>query len=89
MTGVTGSKAADLAAAAARAGALQAEIATPVALGFGVRTKEDVALVAPHADGVVVGSAVVRVIEEAPSDEAAVELVQALVSDLAQGLPRP
>lgn len=88
ITGVTGSKAADLASAAERAAALQAEIATPVALGFGVKTREDVATVAPKADGVVVGSAVVQVIEEAPSHEAAVESVRALVSDLAKGLSR-
>ena len=88
MTGVTGAKSTDLDSAAARAGALQAEIETPIALGFGVKTRADVATVAPHADGVVVGSAVVRVIEEAPSHEAAVESVSALVADLAQGLSR-
>ena len=88
ITGVTGSKAADLDSASLRAGALQKEIATPVALGFGVKTKDDVAKVAPHTDGVVVGSAVVGVIEEAPSHEAAVESVRALVSELAQGLSR-
>ena len=88
ITGVTGSKAADLSSAAERAAALQAEISTPVALGFGVKTREDVATVAPKADGVVVGSAVVQVIEEAPSHEAAVESVRALVADLAKGLSR-
>lgn len=88
ITGVTGSKAPDLESAAVRAGALQAEISIPVALGFGVKTKDDVATVAPHADGVVVGSAVVRVIEEAASHDAAVESVRALVAELATGLSR-
>ena len=39
MTGVTGSKGADLASAAERAGALQRELGGPLALGFGVKTK--------------------------------------------------
>ncbi|MBW2402881.1 MAG: tryptophan synthase subunit alpha, partial [Deltaproteobacteria bacterium] len=60
----------------------------PVAIGFGVKTKDDVATVAPHVDGVVVGSAVVSAIEDATSPEAAVGSVRELVSELAQGLSR-
>ena len=88
MTGVTGSKAADLATASERAGALQREVGCPVAIGFGVKTKHDVETVAPHVDGVVVGSAVVGVIENAGSHDEAVASVRALVSELAQGLGR-
>ncbi len=88
MTGVTGSKATDLASASERAGALQRELGRPVAIGFGVKTKEDVATVAPHVAGVVVGSAVVRAIEDAESSEAAVSAVRALVAELATGLIR-
>lgn len=88
MTGVTGSKAADLASASERAGALQRELGRPVAIGFGIKTKEDVSTVAPHVDGVVVGSAVVRTIEDAASPDEAVASVRALVSELAQGLGR-
>ena len=88
MTGVTGSKAADLESAAARAAGLQREVGRPVALGFGVKTTEDVSKVAPHVGGVVVGSAVVSTIESASGREEAVASVRALVADLAQGLPR-
>ncbi len=88
ITGVTGSKAADLATASERAGALQREVGKPVAIGFGVKTKEDVSTVAPHVDGVVVGSAVVSVIEQASGHDAAVAAVRALVSELAAGLSR-
>ena len=88
ITGVTGSKGADLAAASERAGALQREVGRPVALGFGVKTKHDVATVAPNVDGVVVGSAVVSVIENASSHDEALGSVRALVSELAQGLAR-
>ena len=88
ITGVTGSKAADLVTASERAGALQREVGKPVAIGFGVKTKEHVSTVAPHVDGVVVGSAVVSVIEQASDRDAAVAAVRALVSELAAGLSR-
>ncbi len=88
MTGVTGAQATDLQNAARRAEELQRELDRPVALGFGVKTREDVATVAPHVDGVVVGSAVVRAIEDAPSAEAAVAAVRDLVAGLTDGLRR-
>ncbi len=88
MTGVTGSQAVDLASAAERGGALQRELGRPVAIGFGVKTTDDVRTVAPHVAGVVVGSAVVRAIEDAASPDAAVASVRQLVSELSQGLTR-
>jgi len=88
MTGVTGSRAADLVNASKRAGVLQRELGRPLALGFGVKTADDVRMVAPNVDGVVVGSAVVQVIEEASSIDEAVAAVRSLVSDLARGLGR-
>ena len=88
MTGVTGSKVSDLGLAAKRAGALQAELGLPVALGFGVKTREDVSTAAAEVDGVVVGSAVVRAIESSETQEIAVAAVRELVADLAAGTPR-
>ena len=88
MTGVTGSKATDLASASERAGLLQRELGRPVAIGFGIKTREDVETVAPRVDGVVVGSAVVRAIEDAESSEAAVAAVRTLVAELAAGVVR-
>ena len=88
MTGVTGAQATDLSTAAARGGALQRELGRPVAIGFGVKTPDDVALVAKHVDGVVVGSAVVSAIEASTSGDDAVAAVRALVSSLAAGTRR-
>lgn len=88
MTGVTGSAGAPLAEAAARAAELRQSTGKPVAVGFGVRTAEDVATVAAHADGVVVGSAVVRAIDGADDDDGAVAAVRALVSELRSGTGR-
>lgn len=85
MTGVTGKKGADLREAAARAAAVRERTGKPVVVGFGVRTPEDVALVAASADGVVVGSAVVEAIDSASDPVAA---VRALVSSLAAATRR-
>jgi tryptophan synthase alpha chain len=35
----------------------------PVCAGFGIRSREQIALLAPHVDGVIVGSALVEVLE--------------------------
>ncbi len=58
----------------------------PIAAGFGISTPEHVQAVAAHADGAIVGSAIVRRMREAMQagtspEDAAVELVRRLVSD--------
>ncbi len=40
----------------------------PIAVGFGISTPEQFAAVGEYADGVVVGSAIVRIIEQSPAD---------------------
>jgi tryptophan synthase alpha chain len=62
VAGVTGAKSAaagDIAEAVAR---LKAATSLPIAVGFGVRTPEQAAAIAAHADAVVVGSAIVDAI---------------------------
>jgi tryptophan synthase alpha chain len=62
VAGITGAKAAtteDIAAAVTR---LRASTDLPIAVGFGVRTPDQAAAIARHADGVVVGSALVDAI---------------------------
>jgi tryptophan synthase alpha chain len=78
VTGVTGARAAlptDLAEKVARARAAVAP--APLAVGFGISTPEQARLVGGLADGVVVGSAIVRTLHEKGSD-AAVALVRLL-----------
>ncbi|MCA9564013.1 MAG: tryptophan synthase subunit alpha, partial [Myxococcales bacterium] len=60
MTGVTGDAIRGLDAIRTRVEELRTFSETPIAVGFGVRTGEDVAQVARFADGVVVGSELVR-----------------------------
>ena len=60
----------------------------PVCVGFGISTGEDASEAAHAADGVIVGSAITKVIKEAGSAEKAKEGVRALVEELAGGIAR-
>ena len=68
-TGVTGERDALSAEARPLVARLKALTAAPVVLGFGLSTPEHVAAAAAVADGVVVGSALVRFLEEHPEGD--------------------
>ena len=63
-TGVTGSDGLDTAEVETQMDILRSVTDLPVCVGFGISTAEDVAAVASLADGVVIGSAFERLIEE-------------------------
>jgi tryptophan synthase alpha chain len=60
----------------------------PLAVGFGISTPEQVAEVGALADGVVVGSAIVKAIEAAGTGPDLEAQVQAFVRSLARGRVR-
>jgi tryptophan synthase alpha chain len=60
----------------------------PVCVGLGVSSADQAAEVARFADGVIVGSAFVQRILDAPDEEAALAAVRALAADLAAGVRR-
>jgi tryptophan synthase alpha chain len=62
--GVTGERTDVADSMAERVAAIRATTALPIAVGFGISTPEHVRQVAAHADGVVVGSAIVKRIAE-------------------------
>ncbi len=62
-------------------GATKADAALPVAVGFGIGTPEQVGEVGRVADGVIVGSRLVRAAGEAGSAEAAAEAVSGFLLD--------
>jgi tryptophan synthase alpha chain len=70
-TGVTGEKEALSGDARPLVARLRALTQTPIALGFGISTPEQVRAAAAVADGVVVGSALVRFLEEQPDGDVA------------------
>ena len=69
-TGVTGSHGAPSANIAALVASIQAHTDVPVCVGFGITTPEQAALVASAADGVIVGSAIVKQVELHPDNPA-------------------
>ncbi|MDR1093713.1 MAG: tryptophan synthase subunit alpha [Clostridiales bacterium] len=62
--GVTGVRSAFETDIAALVRAVKAETRVPAAVGFGVSTPAQAAEIARHADGVIVGSALVRLVEQ-------------------------
>jgi tryptophan synthase alpha chain len=65
-TGVTGSHGAPSANIAAQVARIREHTSTPVCVGFGITTPEQAAEVARSADGVIVGSAIVKQVELHP-----------------------
>jgi len=84
VAGVTGTASAEDASVADAVARLKAATDLPVAVGFGIRTPAQAAAVARHADGVVVGSAIVSLIGEGAAARAndVPERVEAFVRDL-------
>jgi tryptophan synthase alpha chain len=60
----------------------------PIAVGLGVSNGDQAAEVAGYADGVIVGSAFVRRLLEAPDTASGIVAVRALAEDLATGVRR-
>jgi tryptophan synthase alpha chain len=85
VAGVTGANAATPADVAAAVARLKRSTTLPIAVGFGVRTPDQAADIARHADAVVVGSAIVDTIGAAAAERAndIPARVGALVSGLA------
>ena len=82
MTGVTGVQAVDPEAIRADVEALKAVSPVPVGVGFGIATPQDAEAVGAFADAVVVGSALVKVIEAFSGSPRLLEEVHAFVSGL-------
>lgn len=86
VTGVRDQVAGNIPEAVAR---IRAHTALPVAVGFGISTRTQVAQVAAHADGVVVGSALVNCIRDNLGDAGKITARLAAVSgDLSAGVRR-
>jgi len=85
VTGTASAADADIASAVAR---LKSHTALPVAVGFGIKTHAQAAAVGLHADGVVVGSALVSLIGAAAEARAndLPEQVEAFVRGLADAV---
>lgn len=86
--GVTGARTSVSGAAETLVARVRRVTDLPVAVGLGVSTGEQAAEIAAYADGVIVGSAFIKLILEAPGIEEAEAAVAALARELAAGVRR-
>ncbi len=86
---MTGSQAAPLARASGEAAAVRRAIGVPVVVGFGIDSAEKARAAAAHADGVVVGTALVLAIEAGATREGRSADTTRLVRSLRQALDIP
>lgn len=97
VTGITGVNAPDIADVLQNVARIKMKTSLPIAVGFGVKSAEQVRAILSGtdeiagADGVVVGSAIVRAIEENLDEQGQpnsvlVETVNKLISELASGV---
>ncbi|WP_306533026.1 tryptophan synthase subunit alpha [Geobacter sp.] len=87
VTGVTGVRSGVEESVSGNVAAIRERTTVPVAVGFGIATPEQAARVAAVADGVVVGSAIVKLFETCTGDELKKKLA-ALVSSLKGAIER-
>ncbi len=85
-TGVTGGAGVDRDSVRTKVTTLRALTDLPICVGFGISGPEDARMLAPHADGIVVGSAFERAIEDNMDDPELVAGLERQVNELKQAL---
>ncbi|XVX21849.1 tryptophan synthase subunit alpha [Actinomycetota bacterium] len=84
--GVTGARTSVGSAAAELVARTRAVTDVPLCVGLGVSTREQAAEVASYADGVIVGSALVKTLQDEREPERGFPALRALVGELAAGV---
>ncbi len=86
LMGVTGTRTAVSSGAPALVARIRTTTSLPIAVGLGVSTREQAKDVAGYADGVIVGSAFIKALLDAPDEESGIKAVRELASELALGV---
>lgn len=76
IAGVTGTASIEMNSVAAKVAEIKSVTDLPVAVGFGIRTIEEAKAVAEVAEGVIIGSAFVRIIEKTVENQIVKELTR-------------
>lgn len=84
IAGITGTRVGETDVVAGALARIRAHTELPIAVGFGIRTPEQASRIAETADAVVVGSALVDTVEQAPGNAAVA--VSELVEQLKAGV---
>lgn len=87
--GTTGAGSLDTEALAAPVQALRKLTDLPIAVGFGIKDSTSAAAVARHADGVVIGSALVEILAACQSDEQVLDAALEFIAGIRSALDRP
>jgi tryptophan synthase alpha chain len=91
ITGITGAAIPDYSKVADAVARIKGHTSLPVAVGFGVKNAQTAGAIAAHADGVVVGTALIDALKnsldaQGRATPASVQAVADLVSDIASGV---
>jgi tryptophan synthase alpha chain len=86
LKGTTGSGALAVDEVAERMSFLQTLTNVPICVGFGIKDAKSAAAVSAHADGVVVGSALVQLMADSPDPATASQRLQTAIADIRNGL---
>ena len=86
LMGVTGARTEVASSAPALVARIRKTTDLPVAVGLGVSTREQAKGVAGYADGVIVGSAFIKALHDAPDEETGLKTVKELAQQLALGV---
>jgi len=86
LMGVTGARTSVSSGAADLVARVRKVSSLPVAVGLGVSTREQAKGVAAYADGVIVGSAFIKAIQDAPDEASGLAAVKELAMELAKGV---
>ncbi|MFQ5542733.1 MAG: tryptophan synthase subunit alpha [Nitrospiria bacterium] len=88
VTGVTGTTLKDWASISQRISALKEMTDRPVAAGFGISSPEEASKIAGSADGIIVGSALVRIIATAPDNPNYLAKLSDLITSLKKAISK-
>ena len=86
VMGVTGARTSLSSVAADLVARVRKTTSLPVAVGLGVSTREQAKGVAAYADGVIVGSAFIKALQDAPDEESGLAAVTELARELSKGV---
>jgi tryptophan synthase alpha chain len=86
VTGVTGSRVDDAGDAGLRAADLSKQLGRPVVVGFGIDSRDKAKAAAMHASGIVVGTALVRAIEQRATAGERQSEVERIIRELRAGV---
>lgn len=86
LMGVTGTRNSVSTGASELVARIRAVTKLPISVGLGVSTREQAKSLAAYADGVIVGSAFIKLLLEAKSEQEGLDAISHLASELAQGV---